>query len=81
MVSIGPHVHDEDPLAAAVGTESHVVQFFLGDPQGWADPKFPGGDAAALRDALAGAQVARVHPRAVPDQRGQHQQPDPDPQP
>jgi deoxyribonuclease IV len=62
MVSIGPHVHDEDPLAAAVGTESHVVQFFLGDPQGWADPKFPGGDAAALRDALAGAQVqAFIH--------------------
>jgi deoxyribonuclease IV len=57
MVSIGPHVHDEDPLAAAVGTESHVVQFFLGDPQGWADPKFPGGDAEALREALAGAQV------------------------
>jgi hypothetical protein len=34
MVSIGPHVHDEDPVPAAVGTKSHVVQFFLGDPQG-----------------------------------------------
>ena len=62
MVSIGPHVHDEDPLTAAVGTESRVVQFFLGDPQGWADPKFPGDDAEALRAALAGAQVeAFIH--------------------
>ena len=62
MVSIGSHVHDEDPLAAAVGTKSHVVQFFLGDPQGWADPKFPGGDADALRGALAGADVgAFIH--------------------
>src|SRR6202044_2181125 len=62
MVSIGPHVHDEDPLPAAVGTKSHVVQFFLGDPQGWADAKFPGGDAGALRDALAAADVrAFIH--------------------
>jgi len=62
MVSIGPHVHDEDPLPAAVGTKSHVVQFFLGDPQGWADAKFPGGDSGALRDALAAADVrAFIH--------------------
>ncbi len=58
MVSIGPHVHDEDPLAAAAATGSRVVQFFLGDPQGWAAPKFPGGDAAALRDAIAAAGLA-----------------------
>ena len=45
MVRIGPHVHDEDPLPAALSTDSSVVQFFLGDPQGWAVPKFPGGDA------------------------------------
>ena len=39
-----------------------MVQFFLGDPQGWAEPKFPGGDADALRDALAGADVqAFIH--------------------
>ena len=62
MVSIGPHVHDEDPVPAAVGTKSHVVQFFLGDPQGLADPKFPGGDAGALRDALTAADVrAFIH--------------------
>ncbi len=58
MVSIGPHVHDEDPLAAAAATGSRVVQFFLGDPQGWAAPKFPGGDAAALKDAIAAAGLA-----------------------
>jgi deoxyribonuclease IV len=62
MVRIGPHVHDEDPLPAALSTDSSVVQFFLGDPQGWAAPKFPGGDAAALRAALADAGVgAYVH--------------------
>jgi deoxyribonuclease-4 len=38
-------------------TGSDVVQFFLGDPQGWDPPTFPGGDAAALRDALAAEDV------------------------
>jgi deoxyribonuclease IV len=62
MVSIGPHVHDEEPLKAAIGTDSPVVQFFLGDPQGWAKPSFPGGDADALRAALAEAGVqAFIH--------------------
>jgi deoxyribonuclease IV len=62
MVRIGPHVHDEDPLPAALSTDSSVVQFFLGDPQGWAAPKFPGGDAAALRAALTDAGVsAYIH--------------------
>jgi len=62
MVCIGPHVHDEDPLPAALSTDSSVVQFFLGDPQGWTAPKFPGGDAGALRAALARAGVsAYIH--------------------
>lgn len=62
MVSIGPHVHDEEPLAAAAATKSRVVQFFLGDPQGWAKPSFPGGDPDALRAALAEADVqAFIH--------------------
>jgi deoxyribonuclease-4 len=62
MVRIGPHVHDEDPLPAALSTDSSVVQFFLGDPQGWAAPKFPGGGAAALRAALTDAGVsAYIH--------------------
>ena len=57
MLRIGPHVHDDQPLAAAEATESPVVQFFLGDPQGWAKPSFPGGDAAALRKSLDEAGV------------------------
>jgi deoxyribonuclease-4 len=62
MVSIGPHVHDEEPLKAAAATDSPVVQFFLGDPQGWAKPSFPGGDADALRAALVEAGVqAFIH--------------------
>jgi deoxyribonuclease-4 len=62
MVSIGPHVHDEDPLRAAEATQSLVAQFFLGDPQGWAQPSFPGGEAGALRAALEDAGVqAYIH--------------------
>jgi deoxyribonuclease IV len=62
MLSIGPHVHDEDPVGAAAATKSPVAQFFLGDPQGWAKPSFPGGDPAALRAALDAAGVqAYIH--------------------
>jgi deoxyribonuclease-4 len=62
MVPIGPHVHDEDPVGAAVATQSPVAQFFLGDPQGWAKPSFPGGDAGVLRAALQEAGVqAYIH--------------------
>src|ERR1022692_1932805 len=60
MVRIGAHVRDGDPLALATGTD--VVQFFLGDPQGWKAPTFPGGDAAALREAIVAAGVdAFIH--------------------
>src|SRR5262252_6121767 len=55
MVRIGAHDRKGDPLAVAHATGSEVVQFFLGDPQGWDAPTFPGGDATALRDALAAA--------------------------
>ncbi len=57
MVRIGAHDREGDPLAVAEATGSEVVQFFLGDPQGWGAPTFPGGDAAALRDAFAAAGV------------------------
>lgn len=57
MVRIGAHDREGDPLAMAHATGSDVVQFFLGDPQGWGAPAFPGGDAAALRDAFAAADV------------------------
>src|SRR5215475_1719433 len=57
MVRIGAHDRKGDPLAVARATGADVVQFFLGDPQGWDAPTFPGGDAAALRDAFAAAGV------------------------
>ncbi len=57
MVRIGAHVHDGDPLALALALGTDVVQFFLGDPQDWKAPTFPGGDAGALRDAIAAAGV------------------------
>ena len=62
MVRIGAHDREGDPLTVAQATGSDVVQFFLGDPQGWDAPTFPGGDAAALREALAAAGVeAYIH--------------------
>jgi deoxyribonuclease IV len=62
MVRIGAHVHDGDPLALALATGSDVVQFFLGDPQGWKAPTFPGGDPDALREAIVAAGVdAFIH--------------------
>ena len=62
MVRIGAHDREGDPLTVVQATGSDVVQFFLGDPQGWEAPTFPGGDAAALREALAAAGVdAYIH--------------------
>ena len=57
MARIGAHVRDDDPLAAAAETGADAVQFFLGDPQGWQAPTFPGGDPAALAAAAAAAGV------------------------
>lgn len=37
-IRIGAHVEQPDPLAAAAAREADLVQFFLGDPQGWAAP-------------------------------------------
>jgi len=55
MARIGAHDREGDPLTVASATGSQVIQFFLGDPQGWDPPAFPGGDAAKLRAALAEA--------------------------
>src|SRR6516164_9018195 len=57
MVRIGAHDREGDPLPVVHATGADVVQFFLGDPQGWDPPTFPGGDSAALRDALTAAGV------------------------
>ncbi len=57
MVRIGAHDREGDPLTVVRATGSDVIQFFLGDPQGWGKPTFPGGDAAALRAAFAESGV------------------------
>src|SRR6266699_1799972 len=55
MIPLGAHEREGDPLAVASATGSEVIQFFLGDPQGWGAPTVPGGDAAGLRAALSEA--------------------------
>jgi len=55
---IGAHVDQNDPLAEASARDADIVQFFLGDPQGWKAPTvaYPGG-ATALKDATTAADV------------------------
>jgi deoxyribonuclease-4 len=61
MVRIGAHLHDGDPLAGAQAADAEVVQFFLGDPQGWKAPTFPG-EPDEVRAAFAAAGVdAYIH--------------------
>ena len=49
---IGAHVDPADPLAEAAARGADLVQFFLGDPQGWKAPVVAyAGGAAALRAA------------------------------
>src|SRR5580693_6630776 len=63
MVRIGAHLHDADPLAAAQAAGAEVAQFFLGDPQGWKAPTFPGDrEPDEVRAAFAAAGIdAYVH--------------------
>ena len=57
-LSIGAHVEQTDPIAEALARETSLVQFFLGDPQGYKGPeiRFAGG-AEALRAAAGEAGV------------------------
>jgi deoxyribonuclease-4 len=55
VIPIGAHEREGDPLAVAKATGAEVIQFFLGDPQGWGAPTFPGGEPAGLRSALSEA--------------------------
>src|SRR6476620_2088181 len=51
-VPIGAHVDQTDPIAEAEARQAPLVQFFLGDPQGYKGPEFRYADgAAALRAA------------------------------
>jgi deoxyribonuclease-4 len=61
MVRIGAHLHDGDPLTQARSLGADAVQFFLGDPQGWKAPAFPG-EPAQIRAGFEAAGVdAYVH--------------------
>jgi deoxyribonuclease-4 len=57
-LSIGAHVEQTDPVAEAVARDTTLVQFFLGDPQGYQGPeiRYEGG-ADALRSAAESAGV------------------------
>jgi len=59
MPIIGAHLHDGDPLALAAALGANAVQFFLGDPQDWKAPSFPGGrEPADVRADFEAAGVA-----------------------
>ncbi|MCW2941362.1 MAG: Xylose isomerase domain protein barrel, partial [Actinomycetia bacterium] len=47
---IGAHVDQNNPLDSANARKAEVVQFFLGDPQGWGKPVMPEG-IEAIRDS------------------------------
>ncbi len=58
MTRIGAHVEQQDPVAEAQARETDLVQFFLGDPQGYKGPevRYAGG-LEGLRDDAAAAGV------------------------
>jgi len=61
MTRIGAHLHDGDPLAQAQAIGADAVQFFLGDPQGWKAPTFPG-EPTEVRAAFGAAGIdAYIH--------------------
>jgi deoxyribonuclease-4 len=61
--SIGAHVDQADPIAAAESRGTDVVQFFLGDPQGYKGPevRYAGGAAGLRTDAEAAGIRLYVH--------------------
>jgi deoxyribonuclease-4 len=55
---IGAHVDQTDPVAEAKARGADLVQFFLGDPQGYKGPEIRyAGGADALRDDAAAAGI------------------------
>ena len=58
MTRIGAHVEQQDPVAEARARETDLVQFFLGDPQGYQGPEVQyAGGLKGLRDDAAAAGV------------------------
>ncbi|MGZ4437132.1 MAG: deoxyribonuclease IV [Nocardioidaceae bacterium] len=57
-LKIGAHVDQADPVAEAQARGADLVQFFLGDPQGYQGPEVAyAGGAQALREAAEAAGV------------------------
>lgn len=62
-IPIGAHVEQTDPIAEAKARGTTLVQFFLGDPQGYKGPeiRYAGGAAALKADAEAAGIDLYVH--------------------
>ncbi|GEP40481.1 deoxyribonuclease IV [Nocardioides psychrotolerans] len=62
-LAIGAHVDQTDPLAEARARQAPLVQFFLGDPQGYQGPEFAyaGGAEGLKADAEAAGIDLYVH--------------------
>ena len=62
-ISIGAHVDQTDPIAEAQARAATLVQFFLGDPQGYKGPevRYAGGAAGLRADAEAAGVDLYVH--------------------
>src|SRR3712207_4825156 len=60
---IGAHVDQADPIAEAISRKAPLVQFFLGDPQGYKGPEFrrPGGPEQLRADSEAAGIDLYVH--------------------
>src|ERR671921_861471 len=62
-IAIGAHVDQTDPVAEAQARGADLVQFFLGDPQGYKGPEFryAGGAEGLKADAEAAGIDLYVH--------------------
>jgi deoxyribonuclease-4 len=62
-ITIGAHVDQADPIAEATARDTTVVQFFLGDPQGYKGPeyRYAGGAEGLKTDAKKAGIELYVH--------------------
>ena len=62
-IAIGAHVEQTDPIAEAAARQAPLVQFFLGDPQGYQGPevRYSGGPEGLKADAEAAGLDLYVH--------------------
>lgn len=63
QIAIGAHVEQTDPVAEAEARETTLVQFFLGDPQGYKGPevRYAGGADGLRSDSEAAGVDLYVH--------------------